>query len=63
MLQKLDKDIIILTHSKKLLKHFLIIKATETRKCTNGRSEIIDNDTDDEDVMILFAYLNQDTWS
>ena len=32
----------------------MIIKATETRKCTNEPSEIIDNDTDDEDVMILF---------
>ena len=35
----------------------MIIKATETRKCTNEPSEIIDNDTDDEDVMILLAYL------
>ena len=41
------------------MRYFLIIKATETRKCTNEPSEIIDNDTDDEDVMILFEYLNQ----
>ena len=35
----------------------MIIKATETRKCTNEPSDIVDNDTDDEDVMILYAYL------